>query len=146
MKRITLLIAFMALTLVSSCKNDDDAVTGPSPVQNSWYLINVTGGIAGTSYNFEPGTITWKFGNSNDTVIIDNKNTDASKEDFFSSGTYHYSFVTNTVTPQNCSETLKVDNMDFGCYSFGPTGYLTLTQTEADGFTLTFVTTGVMPL
>ncbi len=136
LKILTLLIA--PCLFMASCKDDDTSNTNDTlPAAGVWKLVNVSGSIAGSSHDFEPGTIAWTF-NEDGTVTIVNNNEDENAEDFFESGTYDFHFEANQNTPDLCAQTLFVENMELGCQTETDT-QLVLSQVWADGYQLTFV-------
>jgi hypothetical protein len=137
MKKI-LLLATVALLSLSSCNNDDDKTTSPTPLEHIWSLVSVSGGFTGSTATFEDTEILWRF-NANGTVNINNKNTDTSKEDYFDSGDYDYVVSDNEPGGDDCKKTMKVDNIDFMCYRIDTTGRLILDSAPADGHTLIFI-------
>lgn len=137
MKIINLILIILCSVSISSCNDDNSYDTIPQPeLGGGWTLVNVTGGIAGTSDDFPEGEIQWIF-NTNGTVNIVNTNTDAAEVDFFETGEYYFSMTPNTVTPESCALNLIIDNTNFGCLDIEG-NVLTLNQVEADGYALTF--------
>jgi hypothetical protein len=134
MKKIFLLCMFVAL--LWSCEDDDNVTASPSALRGTWNLVNVSGGITGSSFNFPPGTIKWKFNDQSNTVnVVNNNPADSNAEDFFETGTYSYVYTENEVST-TCVNTLTIDNVDLGCQHIsGQT--MTLTQVVADGYVLT---------
>ncbi|HEX9981165.1 MAG TPA: hypothetical protein VGB50_11435 [Flavobacterium sp.] len=136
MKTLKLLSAFLLVIVCGCSDSDDHDNTTHHPLSGAWRLTHVIGGIGGTNSNFEPGTIMWNFNTNSNTVAVVNTNTDETLQDFFTSGTYDYSFEENTATPEDCEEELVINNISFGCYSASSTT-LILTQIEADGYVVT---------
>ena len=137
MKKL-LLLSFASL-LALSCNNDDDnnPPTGNGGLFDSWTLTEVDGGFAGTLDNFSEGTIVWTFNQQAGTVTVVNNNADENAVDFFESGTYDFEFVPNEISPQNCSESLNIDTVEFGCYNIQGIE-MKLDQHMDDGYFLTF--------
>jgi hypothetical protein len=134
-KALLLLIALPAL-LLSGCGSDDDNnATYPTEMAGPWQLVNVSGSIAGINHYYTD-FIMWNFDTDDRNVNISNQN-DEDVEDFLETGVYDYDFVINSDSPSACARTLKVGDTNFGCM-MQDANTLTLTQTEADGYTLTF--------
>ena len=144
MKKTIYLLAFLAASVTFvSCHDDDDDHPDPNPfpvdqqLEDKWHLLNVSGGIAGTTDEYGVNEIVYDFDTETHTVQVTNTNTNEAKVDFFDSGTYNYTFEVNVITPQSCTETIAIDGTDLGCYSFADSR-LTLMQIGADVYTLIF--------
>ncbi|MGQ2984253.1 hypothetical protein [Flavobacterium sp.] len=138
MKRITFLLLLLPALCLTSCNDDDTTPDMESPeLAATWKLVNVSGSIAGVSYDFEPGTIKWTF-NMDGTVNVINNNTNENAEEFFGSGTYDFHFEANEATPEMCTHSLFVENLELGCQDVTET-QLIISQVWADGYQLTFV-------
>lgn len=144
MKRFVTLFVLLMVTFVTAC-SDDDSTTSvspctelsfPGPHHGIWNLVNVSGSIAGVSNDFEPGLIKWNFNACNETVTVVNNNEDETVEDFFSSGTYQYTLLTEPVPPA-CDQYLIIENIELGCMIVSG-NEMTLTQQVADGYELKF--------
>ena len=127
----------VCVLLCLSCTQDDDAPI-TNQLEASWSLINVSGSFAGIDQDIPVGIIVWTFNTTDDTVTIVNNNTDEEITDFFESGTYTYHFVNNEEQTEECSESLFVDEIDFGCQNItGNT--MVVSNVWVDGYQLTFV-------
>lgn len=133
MKKLVLLLMLSPLLLAMTC-DDDPSNDTPS---GTWTLTRVTGGIAGNNFEFEPGIITWKFANYSNIEVVNNNPADNEVVDFFETGTYDYDYVDN-ILPNSCEHIIVIDSIDFGCQQ-NIHDVLTFTQTESDGYTLTFL-------
>ena len=139
MKTIKLFFALLCLTTVSCNDNDDKAIAVPAAmnpneaIDGNWSLVNVNGGIAGTSDDYPEGLIVWKFNSANQTVVVQNGNTDPISQDILPSGEYDYSFVSNEATPELCLMNIKVGGVNLGCFNIG-SSIFTMSQIESDGF------------
>lgn len=126
-------LAFGALCL--SCSDDD----GPSPeadFNGIYQLIEASGSIAGGTYEYDPGLITWSFNPSDNTVTIVNNNIDPMAYDGPDTGIYTYN-VEPSDSPELCENVLTIDGVDYGCYMITANGLL-ISNTYADGYTFTF--------
>ncbi len=52
-------ILLCALFFLTNCTKDDENI---NPIIGSWSLVQLTGGFAGSTQNYNPGEITWTFG------------------------------------------------------------------------------------
>lgn len=144
-KRLYLLTLLLCGFSLVSCHDDDDN-NDPGPVsypidqqlEGKWHVTSVTGGIGGTSDEYEFSEIVWDFHTQLHTVTVTNQNTDPQKVDFFDSGTYNYGFNANTTTPQLCTQNIAIDGVNLGCYEFEP-GTFTMSQIESDGYLITLM-------
>lgn len=137
MKTMKLLLLLVITSLTLSCNNDDDNSTENNSFYDSWSLIKVNGGFAGTNDEFEPGTIVWHF-NENGTVTVTNNSTDNEATDFFESGNYSFQFMIIESTNGGCETSLSINGIDFGCYTI-ENNSLTLNQQPTDGYLVTLV-------
>ncbi|SCY96942.1 hypothetical protein [Flavobacterium caeni] len=132
----------LALALMAFGCQDDDAIYIPSytpttqPFDGAWQLRNVSGGIAGTYDDFEPGEITWTFDDETQTVTVFNNNPDTGEVDFFDSGVYDYEIVINPATPEICGFNLSIDGTNLGCFTVTDDEFK-LSMVETDGHELT---------
>jgi hypothetical protein len=133
MRKLSILGVLLALVF-SGCSSDSNT-SHANIVQGQWKLINVSGSFTGASSDFEPGLITWDFNPTTQTVTVVNNNTDDSLNDIFETGVYNYSVVANP-NPETCSQTLKIDDYEMGCFSIVE-GNLQIDQSFVDGFTVT---------
>jgi ABC-type oligopeptide transport system substrate-binding subunit len=102
MKKLFLLIIVCALSLSSSCDNDD--------INNSktetWFLVNISGGFAGINNDIEKGTVIWTFNRQDSILKIENYNDDVIA---FGSGTYSCSILNS-----NNKNYLSIEGNEFG--------------------------------
>ncbi|WP_406684453.1 hypothetical protein N1F78_01650 [Seonamhaeicola sp. MEBiC1930] len=91
--KIKLAFLISCFILITNCSLDSSSSSSEEEVTyiEQWHLIEVTGGIAGISDQFDLNTIIWVFDGSNDSLTITNNNDDDTKEDFLESGIYNYS-------------------------------------------------------
>lgn len=149
MKTIQLL-ALLGLLSVVACDDDDHRepvlvpTTAVHGVDGEWNLIQVMGDFTGGSYSYAEGEIRWVFDPEAQTVEVVNLNTDPNKVDVLESGTYSYSFEANGSTPELCSQIIKVDGLDMGCYDIGE-NELTMSRIEVDGLALTLKRPQIIP-
>lgn len=103
-----------------------------------WHLTNTSGGLAGVDDQFDLDKVIWSFNEVNSTLIIQNNNTDDTKQDGLPSGTYSFSVSLNSG-----SYFIYIDGAEFGSYSISDTELIidqniTTSGTGADGFVYTF--------
>ena len=136
MKKIVYLLATASALLLAGCSSDDESpnTINPPDYDGPWYLVNVSGSIAGISDDIE--NVTWNFNEEENTVTVTNNNTDDTDEDFFASGTYSVTFEEDA-DAQDCNYTVKIQTTDFGCIDIDE-DTMTFTQQVADGYILTF--------
>jgi hypothetical protein len=98
-------ILFTCLVLLTNCKSDDTISTN-----DTWNLVNISGGFAGIDKNFNVGEIIWTFNEQNSTLII-KKNT---QELFIGidEGTYSYA-----IEDINGTSYLNLDNLERGSFT-----------------------------
>jgi len=63
MKKVTLLL--LCFVILISCKEDDTLSTN-----NTWNLMNLSGGLAGVNIDYTKGEIIWTFNEQNSTLIV----------------------------------------------------------------------------
>lgn len=144
-KFFLLLTCFFILT---NCSLDNDNIIEDQLEYDlEWHLIEVNGGIAGISHQFDLEVVIWVFNNkdaddtSDDalTITIINNNTDDTKEDFLDSGTYNYSIIEETD-----GNYITIEETEFGEVTFPNTTTLLIDTNElstgsgADGYVYTF--------
>ena len=103
-----------------------------------WHLTNTSGGLAGVDDQFDLDKVIWSFNEVNGTLIIQNNNTDDTKQDGLPSGTYSFSVSLNSG-----NYLLYIDGAEFGSYSISDTELIidqniTTSGSGADGFVYTF--------
>jgi hypothetical protein len=123
----------LLLVILPSCSNDSNP--NADTVQGQWKLINVSGTFAGIDNDFEPGLITWDFNATTQTVTVVNNNTDPNLWDIFETGVYNYQIV--EVPDYPCSEIIKIDGIEMGCFSVTDNEFV-IDQSIADGFRIQF--------
>lgn len=138
MKRILILL-ISSLTLINCSENVSD--TQPNATEVFWSLTNTKGGVADINDNFEIGKIKWVFNEFSETLIVNNENTDNSKQDGFDTGEYSFS-----VSAINNELFLFIDSIEFGTFSASDTRLvinenIKTTGTSNDGFIYTFTKT-----
>ncbi|WP_432410172.1 hypothetical protein [Rasiella sp. SM2506] len=107
MKNLLLLFFLATVTLVG-CSNDDDN-SSQDPLEGSWNLVRITGGIAGVTDSIPPNIITYKFFNGNLTVKNTNPEPDFS---FLETGEYSYQ-----LTILDTEQVLLIENRDYQVFS-----------------------------
>lgn len=127
--------AFVIILFTLSCNNDDDCPSNNNPTINeTWSLINVSGGFAGVDQDFEVGIISWTFDNETQELTILNTNTDA-VFDGYPSGVYDFEMITT-----EDSSTIVIDdsiNLDINILT---SNQLVLDEGIAsDGFLYSFI-------
>jgi hypothetical protein len=88
-------IFITCLFILTSCSINDNS-TDPiaaETVTQEWHLTQSSGGFIGVDNKYDIGTIIWVFDAEKGTISITNNNTDTTKEDAFSTGTYQYEIL-----------------------------------------------------
>lgn len=134
MKSFKLLSALLILFLTNSCTVDDDVIVDPT-ILGRWNLVQVSGTIAGTTYNFTYGDVTWDF--ALQSVIVTNNNLNENLIGTFESGTYSYQVSNVAVEAFSCVQTISFFADDVNCLQFD-NNTLYISQNIADGITLKF--------
>ena len=137
MKKI-IFLNLICVLFCFACSQDDDVIF-TDPAEGDWSLVNVSGTLLGLDQDIEAGVIVWTFNPAENTVTIVNNNTDEEITDFFESGTYAYIYMSNNGETELCSESLIIEDTDFGCQSFTNGDTMTLSNIWVDGYILTFV-------
>jgi len=104
-----------------------------STIKGNWNLVHINGGLIGTDVGFNEGEITWEFGD--ESVVINNQNTDESKEDAFDSGTYPYQVIDDANSQYH---QLEVNEVNLGRIVYLYDSTMTVDQREVDGFQYLF--------
>ena len=148
MKIVKTLGLFLMLVHLSSCQKDDakklisntkiENAASEEQISGEWKLVNVSGTIVGVSHDYPAGKITWTFDRAAHTIQIVNNNTNEQLQDLFPSGRYNYSFETNTDFPEQCTEIMFVNGVQFGCFSI-QNGQLLMNQLGNDALSATFI-------
>lgn len=133
-----ILLNFICALLCIACSQDDDVILTDT-TEGDWSLINISGSLMGIDQDIEAGVIVWTFNPAENTVTIVNNNTNEEITDFFESGTYMYNYMSNNGETELCSESLIVEDVDFGCQTFTNDDTMTLSNIWVDGYQLTFV-------
>lgn len=131
MKTIAKLSIFLLFIVVTACSKSDNSEPTPK-IDGEWNLKYVNGSFTGASYYFQPGIVNWKFDPTNQTVTVENNNTDTNLNAIFPSGTYNYEILDSN-PDVSCSQSIKIDGIEFGCLEI-TTDELNITQTYVDGF------------
>lgn len=135
MKSFKLLSALLILFLTNSCTVDDDVIVDPT-ILGRWNLVQVSGTIAGTTYNFNYGDVTWDF--ALQSFIVTNNNLNENLIGTFESGTYSYQVSNVAVEAFSCVQTISFFADDVNCLQFDK-NTLYISQNIADGITLKFI-------
>ena len=88
----TLLILLISFFTLTHCSTNNDN-TQPNVTEVYWSLTNTTGGVAGVNDDFPKGEIKWVFNELTETLIVENNNTDNTKQGGLDSGNYAYSLL-----------------------------------------------------
>ena len=126
------LLIILGITLFTSCNNDDS--TESESIIGIWNVKNISGGIAGIEDEYETGIITWAF--NNQTLIVENNDTQGNIYSGFESGTYNYS-----ATKINGINYIIIDNSEYGGYTLSNNNLIinqneTTSGSGSDGFML----------
>ncbi|MDU8886134.1 hypothetical protein RXV94_08185 [Yeosuana sp. MJ-SS3] len=130
MKKLLLILVTCALCLSSSCNNDN-----ANTKTETWFLVNISGGIAGINENFEKGIIAWTFNEEGSALTVENT---TGSTNGFESGTHSYRILRT-----NGKKYLIVENNEIGGM-IETENQLTIDQnmqsggSGADGFILLF--------
>lgn len=136
MKKQLLILGILLAVIISGCSSETRS-SHDSIVDGQWKLTRVTGSFAGVESNFVPGVITWSFNPTTQTVTVVNNNTNNNLTDIFETGVYNYQIVSSQ-NPDLCSEILKIDGMEMGCFSLAG-NELKIDQSFSDGYALTLI-------
>ena len=108
MMNIRYLIRISCLFFVFyGCESEE--VTPNDPLNGSWNLINVSGGFAGISEDFEQGSIVWIFNEAQGTLQVNKQMTPNSIYEGLASGSYDYEMVVH-----DGNNFLFVDQLEIG--------------------------------
>lgn len=116
MKTKFFLFALIATLGLMSCKKNDCDCNDPNKLEGTWHMESVHGGLAGIHLNYIVGEVAWKFDEANNMVkVTNNILTTGPKSIYarFATGTYTY--AVSTLNNQN---TLTIDSIEVGVYSF----------------------------
>lgn len=134
MKKTISILGMLLAGLLTSCSSESNGSHSNS-VEGQWKLVRVSGSFAGIESTFSPGEIKWTFNPTTQTLTVINNNSDDNKTDIFETGVYNYQVIENP-NPQSCSEIIKIDNIEMGCFTIVD-GKLHIDQAFADGYTVT---------
>ncbi len=138
MRKHFLTVLFSVIILTSCSVKNDTQLTDPQIIIVHWNLVEVTGGIAGADHTFPLETIVWDFNEIDLKLTVTNNNTDDTKEDALTSGTYPYS-----VTNANGKTYFSITGNEFGRFVV-TANKLVIDQNDlsqgsgADGYIYTF--------
>jgi hypothetical protein len=144
MKTIKLLFASIFIFVFVACQEDKPVTNqrqkSNNDLEGSWTLVNVSGGFAGMTNNFQPGWILWTFNPTTQLISISNNNPmENSLHDGFETGNYPFSNNTTTSSCENNYQPLSITTVFDGCYSI-TNNTLTIRNAQiADGFQYTLV-------
>lgn len=137
--KLNLLACICFLTLFTSCNTESNISEETINYREEWHLIETNGGVSGITDEFELNTIIWEFDGTNNTLTINNLNTDDTKEDCLDTGTYTY--IEEAVGGLLY---LTINDTEYGLVTFTSVGDFTLDGTQlstgsvSDGFTYDF--------
>lgn len=135
MKRNFLIVLSFLFMLMSCSLNNDE---NSKIILVTWHLIKTNGGIAGANDEFSLNTIVWSFNEVSELLVIENNNTDDTKQDFLDSGTYSFS-----ITTINGENFIFIDAIEYGQITMESNQFTIdennkTTGQSADGFIYTF--------
>lgn len=137
MKKLFAILGLMLTLAFTSCSSGDAGTHTNIIEGTTWKLVRVNGSFTGSTTNYTPGLIKWTFDAGTGTVTVVNGNTNPDLVDFFDTGVYDYQVIPNP-DPSICSETLKIDGVEMGCFSVD-NGILNISQVVVDGYALKLV-------
>ncbi len=112
MKRNVLILALLFFAgFIAGCENDDDLTPG-QPINGSWNLTNVAGGLAGVNIDYKKGEVKWHFDSKSGNLTVENLIDSTGPEDIYAgldSGTYSYE-----IRQEGESNVLYIDNSKRG--------------------------------
>ncbi|KJD32026.1 hypothetical protein PW52_16085 [Tamlana sedimentorum] len=125
--------------MFTNCNDASDISDDILNYREEWHLVETNGGVAGITNEFELNTIIWEFDGTNNTLTINNQNTDDTKEDCLATGTYTY--VEEEIGGYLY---LTINGTEYGLVTFTSVGDFTLDGTQlstgsvSDGFIYDF--------
>jgi hypothetical protein len=145
--KITLTIIFFGFltscqkdTLFDSDKNATRRNENSNQLTGKWTLVNIAGGIPGSSIGFPPGWITWKFNETTHLLeVINNNQYGNPAYDGLQTG--NYSFTSNII-PFNCEnnyQSLAITNQFESCYNIANDTLIIRNYQIADGLQFSLV-------
>lgn len=129
--KLSLLIV-LAILLVASCNNNDDALNQAETINGIWNLKNVTGGWRLTNIDYAQGEVQWNFNLENNILIVENNIITTGPKEIYAgldSGTYNIEIEQNGET-----KTLFINDAERGVIillnsnlkiDFGSDGFIT---------------------
>jgi hypothetical protein len=131
------LLMILGIVLFTSCNsNNNDDLTESESIIGIWNVKNISGGIAGIEDEYETGIITWVF--NDQTLTVENNESQGNIYSGFESGTYNYS-----ATEINGINYIIIDNAEYGGYILSNNNLIinqnvTTSGSSADRFMLQF--------
>lgn len=108
MKKIILIFFFTGISsLFINCNKNDDN-TPQHPINGSWNLKNVSGGIVGLDLNYDTNEVVWVFNEKTNTLEVQNNITTTGPKSIYAglaTGTYSYE-----IKIKNKEEELYINN------------------------------------
>ncbi len=137
MKKMLLMpLAALCVMLTGCSDSNSGSHQSVKDFKGTYSLSQSSGSIAGDTYNFDYGVVTWTFDPSTRKVTVVNNNDNPEAYDGPDSGTYDYSVV-NSDNPQLCEKVLLVNNVDYGCFEVDDIK-MNLSNNFADGYVFNF--------
>jgi len=120
-------IAFMLLAIVFvSCSLDSELQTVNTPVNPNWSLIEASGGVAGTTTDFQANQITWTFDEFNGSLEVVHNTSGVSAA--LDPGTYDYR-IENSAN----ADFLFINNVEYGAITINVNRFTIDQNTTSDG-------------
>lgn len=135
MKYLNLIFLLAFATVINSCTLPEDELNEPT-LFGKWSLIEVSGTIAGTTNEFEYGTIVWDFASNH--IVVSNANTNQDLFSKFESGAYSFVMGFKPIGQYTFSQTISFSSDDINCLQYDA-NILFINQNAADGITLKFI-------
>jgi hypothetical protein len=149
MKILKITLTILLIGFLTSCQKEnlfdsDKNVTrrfeNSNQLTGKWTLVNIAGGIPGSSIGFSPGWITWKFNETTHSLEVINNNPNGNPAyDGLQTGNYTF---TNNITPSNCEtnfQSLAITNQFESCYNITNDTLIIRNYQIADGLQFTLV-------
>lgn len=135
MKTLKLLLPLLFLFATNSCSIDDETYVNTT-YYGAWHLVEVSGTIAGSTHEFEYGTIVWNFAPNLITIVNNNNNEDLI--DKFETGSYPF-IVDDVIDEQyGCLQRISFSADDINCFQYNK-DTMYITQNAADGIVLKLI-------
>jgi hypothetical protein len=131
--RIFIVLLISSAIFFINCNSDDDSTQRES-LNGTWNLKNVSGGFPGVDVDYKKGSVTWKFIQSSENLIVRStliNNGPQSVNLPLQSGNYIY-----TLTESNDKTFIQIEgfgiyeNGEYGRYEITPNGVLMIDQGE----------------